>query len=240
MQAAQLSLSTAPGRVDAVAQEVFDVVGRQRGVVSSSSVTAGGTGGYAQFQLSLPSASLGQTMASLSTLPYARVASRTDTTQDVNDQYLADARRLADARALRTSLLKQLANATTQAQIDSLTARIHDGEIKGEALEALSGQVLPRLRAVMGSKAAGQYFPEDLLLAATLDDERIGRASALLRSTSSGRERAVLLEALEAVLPAEEAGRVLPLLDRERPRQLAGPQLRGPQGRGRGLRLRRR
>jgi hypothetical protein len=52
-----------------------------------------------------------------------------------------------------------------------------------------------------------------LLLAATLDDERIARASELLRSTSGGRERAVLLEALEAVLPADE-GRAGPAAPR--------------------------
>ncbi len=128
IQAAQLSVTTSPGRVDVVAQEVFDVVGQANGVVDNSSVTAGGPGGYAQFQLSIPSGSLPRTMAALSALRYARVASRTDTTQDVNDQYAADVRRLADARALRTALLKQLASATTQTQIGSLTARIHDAE----------------------------------------------------------------------------------------------------------------
>jgi hypothetical protein len=128
VQGAQLALSTTPGQIDPVAQEVFDVIGQEKGVVDSSSVTAGGTSGYARFQLSVPSSSLPQTMAALSALRHARVASRSDTTQDVNDQYNADVRRLADARALRTSLLKQLANATTQAQISSLTARIHDAE----------------------------------------------------------------------------------------------------------------
>ena len=67
-------------------------------------------------------------MASLSRLQYAHVASRTDTTQDVNDTYVSVQHRLADARALRTALLKQLANAATQQQIDSLTAQIHDAE----------------------------------------------------------------------------------------------------------------
>jgi hypothetical protein len=108
---------------------VFDVVGQQRGIVNSSTVTAtGGPGGYAEFQLSIPSGALPQTMAALSTLQYAHVASRTDTSQDVTDRYNSDVTRLADARALRTSLLKQLANAATQAQIDSLTAQIHDAE----------------------------------------------------------------------------------------------------------------
>jgi X-X-X-Leu-X-X-Gly heptad repeat protein len=129
IQGAQLSLNTAPNRVEQVAQEVFVVVGQVRGIVTNSNVTAtGGPGGYAQFQLSIPSSSLSQAMASLSSLRYAKVVSRTDTTQDVNDQYEADVRALADARALRTSLLKQLAGATTQAQINSLTARIHDAE----------------------------------------------------------------------------------------------------------------
>ncbi len=110
-----------------MAQEVFDVVGRENGFVSNSSVTAGG-GGYAQFELSVPSSSLQETMTALSQLRYASVASRTDNVQDVNGQYLSDQRRLGDDRALRTSLLKQLAGATTQAQIVSLKARIADAE----------------------------------------------------------------------------------------------------------------
>ena len=137
VQSAQLALTTAPSRVDAVAQEVFDVVGQERGVVKSSNVTAtGGPGGYAQFELSIPSSALPQTMAALSTLRYARVASRTDTTQDVNDQYQSDARALAEARALRTSLLKQLANAGTAAQTTSLTTQIHDADASISSDEA--------------------------------------------------------------------------------------------------------
>jgi len=137
IQGAQLALTTAPSRIETVAQEVFDVVGQQRGIVNNSTVTAsGGPGAYAQFQLSLPSSALAQAMAALSGLRYAHVASRTDTTQDVNNQYQADVRRLADARALRTSLLKQLAAATTQTQIDSLTAQIHDAEASISSDEA--------------------------------------------------------------------------------------------------------
>lgn len=127
VQGAQLSLTTNPSRIEDVAQEVFVVVGQVHGIVSTSTVTASGApDAYAQFQLSIPSASLSQAMASLSSLRYARVASRTDTTQDVNDQYQYDVTKLADDRALRASLLKQLAAATTQGQIDSLTIRLHD------------------------------------------------------------------------------------------------------------------
>jgi hypothetical protein len=127
VQSAQLSLGTPANRLETVAQEVFDVAGREHAVVNNSNVTAG-AGGSAQFQLSVPSSSLATTMSALSQLHYANVISRTDATQDVNGQYLSDVRTLSDARALRTSLLKQLAKATTQEQIDSLNARIHDAE----------------------------------------------------------------------------------------------------------------
>lgn len=129
IQSAELALTTVPTRVDTVAQEVFDVIGREHGIVRRSAVTAtGGTDGNAQFQLSVPSPALPDTMAALSRLQYAHVASRTDTTQDINDSYVATVRALADARALRTALLKQLGTAVTQQQIDSLGARIRDAE----------------------------------------------------------------------------------------------------------------
>jgi hypothetical protein len=128
VQSAQLQLSAAPSRIDDVAQELYDVVGQANGIVNNSSVTQGGPGGYANFQLSVPSASLGQTLTRLSELTYAHVESRTDSTQDITDQYGAATRALGDARALRTSLLKQLANAVTTEQVDSLNARIHDAE----------------------------------------------------------------------------------------------------------------
>jgi hypothetical protein len=73
VQSAQLNLTAAPSRIDAVAQEVYDVVGEVNGIVNSSSVTQGGPGGYANFQLSVPSASLAQTMSRLSQLTYAQV-----------------------------------------------------------------------------------------------------------------------------------------------------------------------
>jgi Domain of unknown function (DUF4349) len=129
VQSAQLALTAAPNRVDDVAQETFDVIGRENGIVRRSSVTAtGGSDGYAEFQLSVPSASLSDTMNALSRLHFAHVSSRTDSSQDVNDTYVSLTRRLADARALRTGLLKQLAGATTQQQIDALNARIRDVE----------------------------------------------------------------------------------------------------------------
>ena len=145
-QSAQLVLSSAPDRVDSVAQEILDVIARERGIVTSSEVTAtGGPDGYAEFRLSVPTANLPATMIALSQLPYAAVASRTDSSQDVNDQYAADQRELDDARALRTSLLKQLAAAASDQQIASITARIRDAEASiardEAALRALQNRI---------------------------------------------------------------------------------------------------
>jgi hypothetical protein len=129
IQSAQLSLNASPQRLDTVAQEVFNVVGAQHGYVQHSTVTAsGGPNAYAQFQLSVPSGNLAQAMSLLSQLRYASVSSRTDATQDVNNQYVGDLRRLADDKTLRTSLLKRLAQAVTTEQIDSLNQQIHDAD----------------------------------------------------------------------------------------------------------------
>jgi hypothetical protein len=127
VQSSQLSL-TAPGtRIEDVAQEVFDVVGAEHGYVSSSTVTAAsGPGGYAQFQLTVPSAALPAAMAQLSELHYASVVSRTDMSNDVTSQFDSASSQLAQAQALRTSLLKQLQNAVTQTQIDAIKAQLSD------------------------------------------------------------------------------------------------------------------
>ncbi|HEY5187817.1 MAG TPA: DUF4349 domain-containing protein [Solirubrobacteraceae bacterium] len=127
IRSAQISLATRPSQVDSVAQQVFTVVGNENGVVNSSNVTATNDAtGYAQFQLSVPSANLGATMAALSRLHGAAVVSRTDNSQDVTGRTGGAGQRLADARALRTALLRELAIATTTTAIDSLKVQIRD------------------------------------------------------------------------------------------------------------------
>jgi Domain of unknown function (DUF4349) len=129
VQSAQLQLSTAPGRIDDVAQQVFQVVATNDGIVQSSSVTAtGNPDGNAQFQLSIPSGNLPQALGALSSLRGANVLSRTDATQDITGQVGGAGQRLAEARALRSSLLKQLAAATTATRVQSLQAQIRDAD----------------------------------------------------------------------------------------------------------------
>jgi hypothetical protein len=132
VQSAQLQLSAAPSRIDDVAQQVFNVVGEEKGFVNSSNVTSGGgnagvgAGAGATFQLSVPSANLSATLTELSRLRGAHVVSRTDQTNDITGQVGGAGQKLAEARALRRSLLKQLANATTTLQVNSIQARLHD------------------------------------------------------------------------------------------------------------------
>ena len=129
VQSAQLQLSTAPSRIDTVAQQVFDVVGDENGIVNSSSVTAtGNLNGNAVFKLSIPSANLSATLDQLSRLHGANVLSRTDATNDITGQVGGAGQRLAEARALRTSLLKQLAAATTTEQVDSIKAQLQGAD----------------------------------------------------------------------------------------------------------------
>ena len=127
MQSARLALATRPGKVDAVAQQVFDVVGFEKGYVANSSVTAtGNPDSGADFQLSVPSANLQQTLIALAQLRGATVVSSTNASHDITGQVGGAGRRLAEARALLRSLLRRLASAETTEQIDSLKAQIRD------------------------------------------------------------------------------------------------------------------
>ena len=111
-----------------MAQQVFDVVAAQHGVVENSNVTATTSYGNAQFSLSVPSANLSRTLDALSQLRGANVVSRSDATQDITGQVGSAGRQLAEARALRTALLRQLAAATTATALSSLKSQIRDAD----------------------------------------------------------------------------------------------------------------
>jgi hypothetical protein len=141
VQSAQLSLSAAPSRIDDVAQQVFDVVDAENGIVVSSHVTStGGPDGGARFALSVPVGNLQATVSALSRLHGARVVSRSDDTTDITGEVGGAGRRLAEVRALRRSLLRQLAAATTTEAIASLRAQLRDADAAiGRAASELNG-----------------------------------------------------------------------------------------------------
>jgi len=127
IRSAQLDLSTQNVHINQVAQEIFGVVGADHGTVLSSHITTatrGSGGGYASFSLSIPTGNLQDAMTQLSRLHYVAVVSSDNNSQNVSRQYNGDQRQLSDAEALRTSLLKQLAAATTDQEIDSIKAQL--------------------------------------------------------------------------------------------------------------------
>lgn len=128
IQSSQLTLGAARTRIDAVSQEVYDVIGAQNGFVDSATVNAtGGTGGYGRFQLTVPSATLPQTMTSLSQLRYASVLSRTDNVEDVTGQ-LQNAKRhhrIARVLALEHGVAYSRISLTIQADAPASAAKHH-------------------------------------------------------------------------------------------------------------------
>jgi Domain of unknown function (DUF4349) len=127
VQSARLALSTSPAKINAVSQQVFKAVGHAKGYVAKSTVTSDGTpDSGAVFSLSVPSANLQRTLIALSQLRGATVVSSTSSSHDITGQVGDAGRRLAEARALEQSLVRQLAAADTAAQVASLKAQIRD------------------------------------------------------------------------------------------------------------------
>jgi uncharacterized protein DUF4349 len=121
--AASLSLTAAPDSVQETADRVARLAVRDGGFVQNSHVQVQQTGtSEANLVLKLPSAKLSAALASLGAL--APVRSETQSLQDITDAYDAARRRLSDASAERQALLRALARATSEGQIDSLRQRI--------------------------------------------------------------------------------------------------------------------
>jgi hypothetical protein len=120
-RSASLTLAATRGKLESVANQVVAVVDQHRGYVLHSSVTSG-SGGGGSFDLRVPVGQLQGTIAELSKL--ADVRSRSQNLNDVTTTYNATQDRLATQRALRQSLLKQLAAATSQSQTDAIRQRL--------------------------------------------------------------------------------------------------------------------
>jgi hypothetical protein len=148
IRSAELDLTTQNVRVNQVAQEIFGVVGAVHGTVLSSHITTAkqsSGGGYASFSLSIPTGSLQDAMTELSRLHYVAVVSSNNSSQNVSHQYASDQRQLSDAKALRSSLLKQLAAATTEQQIDSIKAQLKLAEQQINSSQSSLGSLQHRI-----------------------------------------------------------------------------------------------
>ena len=118
-RSASLTLAANRNRLETVANEVVAVVDQHRGYVLHSTVTDGSD---AYFDLRIPAGQLQPALRDLSAL--ADVRSRSQSLNDITQPYNATADALATQRALRQSLLKQLAAATTDTQAQALRSRL--------------------------------------------------------------------------------------------------------------------
>jgi hypothetical protein len=127
--AASITLGTAAGEVQAISDQVAQLTVREGGYVQSSSVRVQQQGagasspeGEGTLSLRIPSAKLSAALAAIARL--APVRAENQSLEDITNTYEAAHRRLADALAERGALLRALAGATTEGQIDSLRERL--------------------------------------------------------------------------------------------------------------------
>ena len=121
---AALVLAAKPEAVQRVADEIVSVTDRHRGFVMSSSVELAAGRGGATFELRVPSARLKAALADLSRI--GQVRERREATQDITREFVSARSRLADARAERRGLLRQLARADTEAERESVKLRLRE------------------------------------------------------------------------------------------------------------------
>jgi Domain of unknown function (DUF4349) len=118
-RAAELTLATRPGRIDAVSRGIQAVTRRYKGFVVSSTVTSRQGG---SFQLRIPTRNLDAALAALADL--GAVRSRSQSAQDITAESVSARDRLTEARTERKSLLRQLGRADTLAEAASVRARL--------------------------------------------------------------------------------------------------------------------
>jgi hypothetical protein len=120
---ASVALATGPSGVQTAAEGVSRLGVGDGGFVESSHVQVKSNGpSEADVTLSIPSAKLSSTIAALGRIASVRAVSQSS--QDITGSYDSARRRLGDAVAERRALLRALAAASTQGQIDSLRERL--------------------------------------------------------------------------------------------------------------------
>jgi hypothetical protein len=121
-RSASLTLATRPRTIDTVSARIQEVTRQQGGFVVSSTVSSSTSGGGGTFELRIPTRNLDAAIAALSRL--GAVRERAQRAQDITAQSVSARSRLKDAKTERQSLLKQLADATTVPETESIRARL--------------------------------------------------------------------------------------------------------------------
>jgi hypothetical protein len=151
-QEVDLGLSTAPDAFRDAADGVLDVVRDHRGFVVRSNVSGGDPGvggaerGRASFALRIPAGELSATMGDLSDLGH--VVSRSDGTVDVTDRFVSARNRIDELTATRDRLLRELGEAATLTEQQSIRARLRIVEARLAGAHRDLAQAQRRVRLV--------------------------------------------------------------------------------------------
>jgi hypothetical protein len=147
-----LALSASPDRFRDAADGVLDVVRDHRGFVVRSSVSGGDPDvtrsqlGHASFELRIPAGELPAAMGDLSDLGH--VVSRTDGTIDITSRFVAVKKRIAANEKARQKLLRQLAEAVTLTEQESIKRRLAIVEAQLSAAQEDLGAIQRRVHLV--------------------------------------------------------------------------------------------
>ena len=147
-----LALSTAPERFRTAADGVLDVVRDHRGYVLRSSVSGGDPDtprsqlGHASFTLRIPARELSAALGDLSDLGH--VVSRTDGRVDITSRFVSAQKRIAALEETRQNLLRQLAEAVTLTEQESIRRRLEIVQAQLSAAEEDLGAAQRRVQLV--------------------------------------------------------------------------------------------
>jgi hypothetical protein len=134
-RSAYIILGTKPSEVSGAAAKVYEAVHAVNGVVLHSSVQSGNGGATgASFDLLIPCAKLNDALATFSSI--AEVRQRHDATDDITAPTVSAAEELADSNASIEGLLKQLGEAETETEQESVEARLHEERRRHAAIRA--------------------------------------------------------------------------------------------------------
>jgi Domain of unknown function (DUF4349) len=121
-RSASLTLAARPRDIDTISARIQEVTRQQDGFVASSSVSSSTGDGGGSFELRIPTRNLDAAMAALSRL--ANVRERAQMSNDITALTVSARSRLKDARTERKSLLRQLAEADTLTETESIRRRL--------------------------------------------------------------------------------------------------------------------
>jgi hypothetical protein len=164
-RSAEMVLGADPSEVGGDATQVFDAVHAVNGIVLSSSVTGGAAGDAgARFDLLIPSAKLGDTLADFSAID--TVVSRHEATDDITAPTVRVGEHLRDSRAKIDGLLVQLAGADSDEERAEVEAELrverrHAAALRSQATKLSRRANLSRVSLRIETGGAATSSDED-------------------------------------------------------------------------------